>query len=98
MIQSDQGTNFTSTLFSQVLKELGVKHNLSSAYHAQSQGALGRFHQTLKSLLRSYCVELSQDWEEGLPWLLLAARGVLQESTGFSPKTSLCLVTCCVDL
>ena len=86
VIQSDQGTHFTSTLFSQVLKELGVKHNLSSAYHAQSQGALERFHQTLKSLLRSYCVELSQDWEEGLPWLLLAARGVLQESTGFSPN------------
>ena len=48
---------FTSNLFSQVLKQLGVKHNLASAYHAQSQGALERFHQTLKSLLRSYCVK-----------------------------------------
>lgn len=86
IIQSDQGSNFSSHLFAQVLKQLGVKHNRASAYHAQSQGALERFHQTLKSLLRSYCTELSKDWEEGLPWLLLAAREVCQESTGFSPN------------
>ena len=48
------------------------------------QGALERFHQTLKSLLHSNYVEFSQDWDEGLPWLLLAARGVIQESKGFS--------------
>ena len=86
VIQSDQGSNFSSHLFYQVLKQLHVKHNKASAYHAQSQGALERFHQTLKSLLRSYCTEMKGDWEEGLPWLLLAARGVTQESTGFSPN------------
>uniref|UniRef100_A0A4W6FVS0 Gypsy retrotransposon integrase-like protein 1 n=1 Tax=Lates calcarifer TaxID=8187 RepID=A0A4W6FVS0_LATCA len=86
VIQSDQGSNFSSHLFAQVLRQLRVKHNQASAYHAQSQGALERFHQTLKSLLRGYCVELDQDWEEGLPWLLLAAREVVQESTGFSPN------------
>jgi hypothetical protein len=47
---------------------------------------LERFHQTLKSLLCAYCTELSADWEEGLPWLLLAAREVVQGSTGFSPN------------
>lgn len=86
IIQSDRGSNFTSHLFAQVLKQLKVKHNKSTAFHAQSQGALERFHQTLKSLLRSYCTELSADWEEGLPWLLLSAREVVQESTGFSPN------------
>lgn len=29
---------------------------------------------------------LNRDWEEGLPWLLLAACEVVQESTGFSPN------------
>lgn len=83
-IQTDQGTNFTSHLFAQVLKQLNIKQKTSSAYHAQSQGALERFHQTLKSLLRSYCVQMERDWEEGLPWLMLGAREVTQESTGFS--------------
>ena len=73
-------------MFSQVLKQLRVHHNQSSAYHAQSQGALERFHQTLKAILRAYCTELGKDWEEGLPWLMLAAREVTQESTGFSPN------------
>ena len=86
VIQSDQGSNFSSHLFSQVLKQLNVKHNQASAYHAQSQGALERFHQTLKSLLRAYCTQMEGDWEEGLPWLMLSAREVTQESTGFSPN------------
>ncbi len=86
IIQSDQGSNFSSHVFGQVLKTLRTHHNQSSAYHAQSQGALERFHQTLKSLLRSYCTELGSDWDGGLQWLLLAAREAVQESTGFSPN------------
>ncbi len=86
IIQSDQGSNFTSNLFGQVLKQLHIQHNLSSAYHAQSQGALERFHQTLKSLLRSYSVQMGRDWEAGLPWLMMSAREAAQESTGFSPN------------
>ena len=53
VIQSDQGSNFSSHLFSQILKQLRVKHNQASAYHAQSQGILERFHQTLKAMLRA---------------------------------------------
>ena len=41
---------------------------------------------SLKSLLRAYCSELDRDWEEGLPWLMLAAREAVQEGTGFSPN------------
>ncbi|XP_076842798.1 uncharacterized protein LOC143487636 [Brachyhypopomus gauderio] len=49
-IQSDQGTNFTSRLFTQVTQELGIHHQFSSAYHPESQGALERFHQTFKNV------------------------------------------------
>ena len=52
----------------------------------QSQGVLKWFHHTLKSLMRVYCGQMAADWEEGLPWLLLAVREVTQESTGFSPN------------
>lgn len=86
IIQSDKGTSFTSRMFAEILRVLKVKHNQSIAYHAQSQGVLERFHQTLKALLCAYCVELNRDWEEGLPWLLLVARKVQQESLGFSPN------------
>ena len=84
-IQTDQGTNFTSKVFQQVLKELGVEHITSSAYHPQSQGCLERFHQTLKQVLRKYCLENSAAWDEGIDWLLFAYRESIQESLGFSP-------------
>ncbi len=40
VIQSYQGTHFTSQLFSRVLGCLSVKHKLSITYHPESQGAL----------------------------------------------------------
>ncbi|KAK7918866.1 hypothetical protein WMY93_010150 [Mugilogobius chulae] len=68
-----------------VTRELNISHRFSSAYHPESQGALERFHQTLKAMLRAYCLELEKEWDEGVPLLLFAAREVVQESTGFSP-------------
>uniref|UniRef100_A0A4W5LNZ8 Gypsy retrotransposon integrase-like protein 1 n=1 Tax=Hucho hucho TaxID=62062 RepID=A0A4W5LNZ8_9TELE len=85
VVQTDQGTNFLSKLFKQVLKSLSVKHRVSSAYHPESQGALERWHQTLKSMLRKYCLESEKDWDEGVPLVLFAARETVQESLGFSP-------------
>ena len=46
-IQSDQGTKFMSGVFQQVMYELGIHQNKSSAYHPESQGAIERFQQTL---------------------------------------------------
>ncbi|XP_076877760.1 uncharacterized protein LOC143526887 isoform X2 [Brachyhypopomus gauderio] len=86
VIQSDQGSNFTSRLFAQVMRELKIKHQMSSAYHPESQGALVRFHQTFKTMLRSYCLETEKDWDEGIPLLLFAIREAVQESTGFTPS------------
>ena len=43
-VQSDQGSNFMSGLFQEVMYRLGVKQLKSSAYHPQSQGALERYH------------------------------------------------------
>ena len=38
VVQSDCGTNFTSKVFQNKMKELGIKHVTSSPYHPQSQG------------------------------------------------------------
>ena len=84
-IQSDRGTNFTSELFSNVLKELNVKQILSTAYHPESQGVLERWHQTFKSMLCKFCIENNPNWDEGIDYLLFAIREAPQESTGFSP-------------
>ena len=84
-IQSDRGSNFTSDLFAKILKELGIKQTLSSAYHPESQGALERWHQTFKSMLKKYCLESESEWDEGVDFLLFAIREAPQETLGFSP-------------
>ncbi|KAJ8019449.1 hypothetical protein HOLleu_41054 [Holothuria leucospilota] len=84
-IQSDQGSNFMSTVFQQILYELGIDQIKSSAYHPESQGALERFHQTLKNMLKTYCHDNERDWDEGIPFVMFAARESIQESLGFSP-------------
>lgn len=61
-IQTDQGSNFMSKVFAQVMSESSIKHQVSCAYHPESQGALERIHQTLKSMLRKYCVESNREW------------------------------------
>lgn len=61
-----------------------MRHNQPN--HVQNQGTLEHFRQSLKALLRAYCVELNKDWVDELPWLMLAAREVIQENLGFSPN------------
>ncbi|CAC5369209.1 unnamed protein product [Mytilus coruscus] len=58
-IQSDQGSNFMSGLFQQVVYQLGIAQYRSSAYHPESQGALERFHQTLKNMIRTFVFNLT---------------------------------------
>ena len=84
-VQSDQGSNFMSGIFQQVMHELGITQFKSSPYHPESQGALERFHQTLKNMIRSYCFDTEKDWDEGIHLLLFAVRESVQESLGFSP-------------
>ncbi len=60
-IQTDQGTCFMSKLFKQVVSSLSIQHRQSSAYHPQSQGALECFHQTLKLMMKKYCLETGKD-------------------------------------
>ena len=84
-IRSDQGSHFTAHVLRQTLESLGIDQVFGSAYHPQSQGAVERFHQTLKSMIKSYIFDHEKDWDVGLPFLLFASRDSIQESLGFTP-------------
>lgn len=47
-------TNFLSKTFKLTLQSVGISHFISSAYHPESQGALERWYQALKSMLSKY--------------------------------------------
>ncbi|XP_037803946.1 uncharacterized protein LOC119598371 [Penaeus monodon] len=67
------------------MRRMGIQHQVSSAYHPELQGALERFHQTLKNMVRIYCHETDEQWDEMVPLLLFAARECVQDTLGFSP-------------
>lgn len=85
VIQTDQGTNFKSRVFAQALKTLDIDHVTSSPYHPESQGAIERFHQTLKSMLRKHCCGSQKYWDESVPLVVFACCEAVQECLGFSP-------------
>ena len=72
VVQTDQGTKYLLKSFRQTLQSLGITHSVSSAYNPESQGALERWHQTLKSMLRKYCHDTGREWDEGIPFTLFA--------------------------
>lgn len=84
-VQHDHGPNFTSGLFQEVMHELGIKQVMSSAYNPQSQGAIERYNQTLKTVVKTYTVNCLGDWDVAMPFLLFAIRDSVNESIGFSP-------------
>ena len=84
-LQSDQGSNFMSNIMQQVLYQLGIKQFKSSAYHPESQGAIERFHQTLKNLIRAYCLECKLDWDQGIHLLPLHSQRSSAGIVGVQP-------------
>ena len=84
-ILTDQGSNFTSQLLTELYKMLHVHPIRTSPYHPQTDGLVERFNQTLKAMLRKAAVEEGKDWDKMIPYLLFAYREVPQASTGFSP-------------
>lgn len=36
-------------------------------------------------MLRAYCTDTQKEWDDRVPLVLFAVRGVVQESVGFSP-------------
>lgn len=83
ILHSDQGRNFESILFHQVLQAFGIHKTRTTAYHPQGDGMVERFNRSLLQLLRCY-VDTEDDWECYLPLVLYAYRTAQHSSTGVS--------------
>ena len=85
ILQTDRGSNFMGKYFQRALREMGVSHVTSTAYHPQSQGCLERWHGTLKGVLTKFCYLNAKDWDEGVQVALYAIRTAKHEGLGYSP-------------
>jgi hypothetical protein len=81
-ITSNHDPQYTSNFWLQLCEMLNISHRQTTAYHPESNGAVGRLHRRIKDALRACAT--AGTWSEELPFALLGLRAQPREDTGFS--------------
>lgn len=58
----DRGSIFTSSFWRELMQQLGVQQQLSTAYHPQTDGQSERVNQCLENYLRCICGQFPKNW------------------------------------
>ena len=66
-IISDMDAKFSGEFFESLCKALGIKWQMSTAYHAQTDGQTERINQVLEGYLRNFVNYDQDDWYQMLP-------------------------------
>ena len=85
-IHSDQGRQFESNLFHELCKLLQIQKTRTTPYHPQSDGMVERFNKTLAYMLSTLVSDNQRDWDELIPYVMMAYRSSEHETTGVSPN------------
>ena len=88
-IISDRDSCFTLRFWKGLMKELGVKLNLSTSFHPQTDGQSERTIQTLEDMLRSCVLQLKGHWNEYLPLAEFTYNNSYHTSIEMSPYEAL---------
>ncbi|XP_075157777.1 uncharacterized protein LOC142231040 [Haematobia irritans] len=81
-ISTDQGRQFESHLFRELVNILGATRIRTSPYHPSSNGMVERWHRSLKSALMCHN---TKNWLDVLPTVLLGLRSSIREDINSSP-------------
>ena len=81
--QTDQGSNFVSSIMENFARIFKIRQYKSTAYHPQSLGALERSHHTFIEYLRHYCEKTN--WDDWLPFAMFSFNTTVHSSTGITP-------------
>jgi hypothetical protein len=84
-IVSDNGKQFVAHIFKVMCSMFGIKRRNTSFYHPQPNLA-ERTIKTIRSMITTNIEESHRDWDKNLPFLAMALRTAVSESTGFSPS------------
>ncbi|GFX71364.1 hypothetical protein TNCV_2453751 [Trichonephila clavipes] len=88
-LHSDQGRNFDSAVCRKLCEILAIDKTRTTALYPQSDGMVERFNRTILNSLSLLVSRNQQDWDEKLPFFLLAYRSSVRETTGYSPSQML---------
>ena len=87
-IHSDQGRNYESNVFQETCKLVGVTKTRTTPFHPRSNGLVERFNKTLVQIISKLIDphRNQDDWDERIPYALMAYRSSVQQSTGETPN------------
>ena len=84
-ILMDRGPQFTSKFTEAVLRIMGTRQALSTAYHPQTDGQTERLNAIMEDMLRHYVSADQNDWDQHLDMAEFAVNSAEHESTHKSP-------------
>ena len=84
-ITSDRGPQFASAMWGDVCRLLGIRRNLSTAYHPQTDGTTERANSDIEVVVRVFCNNDQDNWATLCPILELMLNSRTNTSTGVSP-------------
>lgn len=84
VVISDNGSQFISNHFKELLKEYHVYHSLNASYHPQVNPA-ERINRVILSSVRAYVKNDHRDWDVQIPKIACAFRTAKHASTQFTP-------------
>ena len=83
-IVSDNGTQFLSREFQDLMKEFGIQHRRTPVYHPQANGLVERFNRTLGGFLQT-AARLGGNTNERIQTMITTYNATPQATTGKSP-------------
>ena len=84
-VHHDQGGEFTSDMWKELHRFMGIKSSNTTPYHPQGDGQVERCNRTILNMLRSLTANQKKDWKKFLPKLAFAYNSTVNKSTGMSP-------------
>ena len=84
-LHSDQGAEFEGLLIQNLSKMLGFAKIRTTPYRPQSDGMVERFNRSLLNMLSAFVSERATDWDEHIPYVMMAYRSSRHDSTGCTP-------------
>ena len=83
-LHSDQGKEFDNTMIHKLSELLGTVKTKTTPYHPRSDGLVERFNRTLLAMLAMFVSREHDNWDDLLPFMMLAYNTTVHTTTGFT--------------
>ena len=84
-LHSDQGKEFDNVMIHKLSELLGTVKTKTTPYHPRSDGLVERFNRTLLAMLAMFVSQEHDNWDDLLPFMMLAYDTTVHTSTGYTP-------------